>query len=64
MNIEKTIKHIKNFFDCDFIFIEGAKDPSIKKIRLGKNTKERENTIITYNNNLDEVIEIIKSEII
>ena len=64
MNIEKTIQYIQNLLDCDIILIEGAKDPSIQKIRLGKNIKERENTIISYTNNLDEVIEKIKSEII
>jgi len=64
MNIEKTIQHIQNFLDFDIILIEGAKDPCIQKIRLGENTKERENTIISYTDNLDEVIEKIKSVII
>ena len=64
MNIEKTIQHIQNILDCDVILIEGAKDPRIQKIRLGRNIKERENTIISYTNNLNEVIEKIKGEII
>lgn len=63
MNIEKTIQHIKNLLDCDIILIEGAKDPKIQKIRLGRNIKKRENTIISYTNNFNEVIEKIKSEI-
>jgi molybdopterin-guanine dinucleotide biosynthesis protein MobB len=63
MNIEKILLHINNFQDCDVVLIEGAKDPSIPKIRLGDNTDERENTILSYNDNLDEIIEKIKGEI-
>jgi len=62
-NIEKILLHINNFQDCDVVLIEGAKDPSIPKIHLGGNTDERENTILSYNNNLDEIIEKIKGGI-
>jgi molybdopterin-guanine dinucleotide biosynthesis protein MobB len=60
MDIEKIIQNIQNILDCDIILIEGVKDPNIKKIRLGRNTKKRENTIISYTNNLDEVLDKIK----
>lgn len=60
MNIKKILLHIDDLRDCDVVLIEGAKNPNIPKIRLGDNTDERENTILSYDDNLDEIIEKIK----
>jgi len=60
MNIDKILLHINDLKDCDVVLIEGSKDPSIPKIRLGDNAYERENTIISYHDNLEIIIEKIK----
>jgi len=62
-NIEAILQHIGELTDCDVVLIEGANDPSIPKIRLGRNIKERENTIISYDGKLDTIIELIKGKI-
>jgi len=62
-NIESIFQHIFVLEDCDVVLIEGANDKSIPKIRLGKNTQERENTMISYDGKLDEIVELIKDNI-
>jgi molybdopterin-guanine dinucleotide biosynthesis protein MobB len=57
------INIIQKFQDFDIILIEGANDPDIQKIRLNKNIKKRKNTILTYNNNFDELFKIILEKI-
>ena len=45
----------------DFIFIEGANEKEVKKIRIG-DIPIRENTIWTYNENFEELIDRITKE--
>jgi len=47
-------------YDC--IFVEGATDRDILKIRVGKSTK-RENTIVDYNGDFTAVLSLIKKKI-
>ncbi len=60
--IKKIIKQICYIDNFDLILIEGARDKFIPKIRLG-NIENRENTILTYSGNFEELIQIIKKEI-
>ena len=57
---------IINFIDClgsyDIVIVEGANDEETPKIRIGK-IKERKNTIITYDDDFEKLIEFIKNEI-
>ena len=46
----------------DLFLIEGAMDPMIEKIRIGKRPI-RENTIYTFKDNLDELIQIIENKL-
>jgi len=46
----------------DLFLIEGATDSLIEKIRIGKRPL-RENTIYTFKDNLDELIQIIKNKL-
>ena len=52
-----NIQHLDNF---DFIFVEGANEKSIPKIRLG-NIIERENTLLTYDGNFENLLDLIKN---
>jgi molybdopterin-guanine dinucleotide biosynthesis protein B len=61
-DIDKIINQISLFGDYDLVIVEGARDSLIPKIRLG-DIEIRENTILTYNDNFNEVIELIKNEI-
>lgn len=54
-----VITTIDNF---DVVLIEGASDPNIPKIRLG-DIKLRENTIFTFNGDIDKVIQVILEKI-
>lgn len=56
------IQIISEFGYYDVILIEGARDSFIPKIRLGT-IKKRDNTIINYQNNFEEIYNIIKKEI-
>jgi molybdopterin-guanine dinucleotide biosynthesis protein B len=51
------IQHLGNF---DFIFVEGANEKHIPKIRLG-NITERENTLFTYAGNFEDLRDRIKN---
>jgi len=62
MNCNDLINCIQNFDNFDIIMVEGANDGKIPKIRLGK-IKERKNTIITYDEDFEKLINFIKSEI-
>ncbi|HEY59614.1 MAG TPA: molybdopterin-guanine dinucleotide biosynthesis protein B [Anaerolineae bacterium] len=57
---QDIIKHIEQLGQFDFIFIEGANERQIKKIRLG-NMEERENTIFTYNGEFEKLVEMMKA---
>jgi len=59
----KTIVDIISAFGVlDIVLVEGASDPSIPKIKNG-NGKERDNTIMQYQDDLEGVMKIIKKEI-
>jgi len=62
LNVIYVIDNLKNNFNLDLIFIEGAKDPSIPKIRIGKKPLF-ENTILDYDNDINKVIHIIDQKL-
>jgi molybdopterin-guanine dinucleotide biosynthesis protein B len=61
-NSDEIINHINNLGDFDVIIIEGAKDKSIPKIRIG-NIAVRENTVLTYNGDINKIVKIIEKDI-
>jgi len=62
MNTFEMIQRITDFDYYDIVLIEGADEPHIKKIQVGTGM-ERDNTICRYENNVDDVIRIIKEEV-
>lgn len=58
MEIHDLIEHIIKIYHPDIILVEGARDESIPKIRIG-DIPLRENTIKTYDGNIDTIIELI-----
>jgi molybdopterin-guanine dinucleotide biosynthesis protein MobB len=61
--IEQILQHINDLGEYDVVIIEGVNYKNIPKIRLG-DIKERENTILTYNNDFNELVKMIKKEIL
>ena len=57
----EILQKIIEFGEYDVIFIEGANDPSIPKIRVG-DVKERSNTIVQYHDNFEEIFDSEESE--
>ncbi len=57
---KEVINYIGKFDVYDIIIIEGANDKNIPKIRLGE-IKKRENTIYTYDGDINKVIKMIKN---
>lgn len=61
----EIISSLERMSHLDYIFIEGSRDKSIPKIRLGERA-ERENTLFTYDGNfkniLDYIIHLLKEE--
>ena len=55
--IVANLQHLDNF---DFIFMEGANEEPIAKIRLG-NIAVRENTFFTYDGNFENLLDLIKN---
>ncbi len=62
LDIKDILIYLNKIGVYDLIIIEGANDKKIPKIRLG-DIKKRENTILTYNGDFNNLIEIIKNEI-
>jgi len=62
----KKTPEIINMINCynnfDLILIEGCNDSNISKIRVGS-AQKRNKTILDYNENIEEVIILIKKEI-
>jgi len=58
----KFINFISKLKKFDIIIIEGANSEKIKKIRIG-NIKKRKNTLFTYDNDFEKLINYIKNEI-
>ena len=59
LEMPEIIEKLLCMGDYDFLLIEGARDPSIPKIRLGDIT-ERENTLFTYTGDFEHLMHIIK----
>lgn len=62
MEIDDIIQNISEMGYYDAIIVEGARDSSIPKIRLG-DIEERDNTIGYYQDNFEEIFKLIKKEI-
>ena len=58
MPLSKIIKKIRVFMEVDIIIVEGARNPEIRKVRLGE-IPERDNTIYTYEGDFDNLMELI-----
>jgi molybdopterin-guanine dinucleotide biosynthesis protein B len=58
----EILNYLKKFGNYDIILIEGAYEKNIQKIRIG-DIDERENTILTYDGNFDEIINLIKEKL-
>ena len=63
LDINDIISQINNFEDFDIIIVEGANDDFIKKIRVG-NIELRKNTLLTFKSDFEEIIKILKNEIL
>jgi molybdopterin-guanine dinucleotide biosynthesis protein B len=59
-NEEEIIANIQLLGIFDFIFVEGANEKHIPKIRLG-NITERGNTLFTYDGNFNDLLDKIKN---
>lgn len=59
----EIVENIKRLGNYDIILVEGANDENTPKIRIG-DIKERKNTILTYDDDFDGLINFIKNEIL
>lgn len=62
MKLRDSIDYIIRYNNLDIIFIEGAKDFFIPKIRIGEKPLI-ENTILNYDNDINKVISIINQKL-
>lgn len=62
MSAVEIVRRISKFGDFDLIFVEGADDPSIPKIRVGGGST-RSNTIASYKGNIKEIFTLIQKEL-
>ena len=63
MEIKEIIKYLIENNNLDLIFVEGANDKFIPKIRIGDKPLI-ENTILNYDNDIKKVISIINKKLI
>lgn len=56
--VSQVIEHMVQLQHFDIILVEGTNDPSIPKIRIGLKPL-RENTLFTYNNDFNNLLEYI-----
>lgn len=61
LSCSEILRRIYDFGCFDFILVEGADDPDIKKIQVGSG-KKRSNTIVTYKENFQEILGLLKRE--
>jgi len=61
LQTSEIIRIISGIGCYDLILVEGANDPQVVKIQLGNGPK-RDNTIVSYHDNFNEVINMIKKE--
>ena len=59
----EIVEHIKHLGNFDIILVEGTNDEKTPKIRIG-DIKERKNTILTYDDDFEGLINFIKNEIL
>jgi molybdopterin-guanine dinucleotide biosynthesis adapter protein len=59
LHMSEILQRISYFGSFDYIFVEGADDPKIPKIRVGSG-KKRTNTIATYKDNFHEILGLLK----
>ena len=57
-DLPSILNCIYNLGDVDVVLVEGAKDPSIKKIRFG-DAPIRKNTVFTYDGNNEKILDFI-----
>ena len=62
LSMEDIIKYLEIIENVDIIIVEGAKDPGIPKVRIGS-IKKRENTILDYTGDFEELYEFIEEKI-
>jgi len=62
MDTQKIIQQLNELGTFDIILVEGARDKNIAKIRIG-NISCRENTILSYDGNIEEILDIMKKKI-
>ena len=61
MRAPEIVQMITAFGWYDFILVEGADDPAIPKIQVGKG-KKRKNTVALYSDNVREIVTMIKRQ--
>lgn len=59
----EIVENIKRLGNYDIILVEGANDENTPKIRIG-DIKERKNTILTYDDDFEGLVNFIKNEIL
>ncbi len=62
LNTSEIIRRISSFGCYDLILVEGADDLDIPKIQLGTG-KKRDNTIISYKGDIEEILILITREL-
>ncbi len=62
MSIGEILRRISKYGDYDLILIEGANNPTIPKIQVGKG-KKRSNTVASYIGNFKEIVTLINKEL-
>lgn len=62
MDVNKIVDIIFACEPVDIVLVEGARNPNIPKIKIG-NGEKRDNTIMQYQDDFEEVMKIIKKEI-
>jgi len=62
MSSAEIIQRISQFGEYDLVLVEGANDPTIPKIQIGKGNK-RSNTVASFKGNLKEIVTLIKKEL-
>ncbi len=63
LEIKEIIRVISELGSYNLIFVEGARDDFIQKIRLNDTTPLRKQTLLTYNGNINMVIDIIEEKL-
>ena len=61
LGLDSILEIIQQVGEYDIILVEGASDPRIPKIKIG-DIETRENTLCSYSNNINEIMEMIHME--